>query len=127
FDAGFAGICFPKEYGGQRLTPVHQDAFNEDIWPFEYPPRFQLPTLQPCATVISTTERKNRNGSTSRPSFAVTRSGCSSCLNRRVDPTSPGRRPPPCVMATNGCSTVRRSGRPGRGGRTGGCAWPALT
>ena len=24
FDAGLAGICFPKEYGGQGLTPAHQ-------------------------------------------------------------------------------------------------------
>ena len=52
FDAGFAGICFPKEYGGQGLTPAHQQALNEEIWPYEYPARFQVPTLQPCATLI---------------------------------------------------------------------------
>ena len=52
FDAGFAGICFPKEYGGQGLTPAHQQAFNEEIWPYEWPARFQVPTLQPCATLI---------------------------------------------------------------------------
>ena len=52
FDAGFAGICFPKEYGGQGLTPAHQQALNEEIWPYEYPSRFQVPTLQPCATLI---------------------------------------------------------------------------
>jgi alkylation response protein AidB-like acyl-CoA dehydrogenase len=52
FDGGFAGICFPVEYGGQGLTPAHQQVFNEEIWPYEYPARFQVPTLQPCATVI---------------------------------------------------------------------------
>ena len=52
FDAGFAGICFPKEYGGQGLTPAHQQAFNEEIWPYECPARFQVPTLQPCATLL---------------------------------------------------------------------------
>ena len=52
FDAGFAGICFPTEYGGQGLTPAHQQALNEEIWPYEYPHRFQVPTLQPCATLL---------------------------------------------------------------------------
>jgi len=27
-DGGFAGICYPKVYGGQGLTPEHQDAFT---------------------------------------------------------------------------------------------------
>jgi len=26
FDGGFAGICFPKDYGGLGLTPAHQAA-----------------------------------------------------------------------------------------------------
>ena len=30
-DGGFAGICFPKEYGGQGLTPEHQHAFTEEV------------------------------------------------------------------------------------------------
>jgi alkylation response protein AidB-like acyl-CoA dehydrogenase len=28
YDAGLAGICVPREYGGLGLTPAHQDAFN---------------------------------------------------------------------------------------------------
>ena len=64
FEAGFAGICFPKEYGGQGLTPAHQDALNEEIWPYDYPFRLQVPTLQPCATVLldyGTEEQKRRH------------------------------------------------------------------
>ncbi len=64
FDAGFAGICFPKEYGGQGLTPAHQHVFDEEIWPYEYPFRFQVPTLQPCATVLldyGTEEQKRKH------------------------------------------------------------------
>jgi alkylation response protein AidB-like acyl-CoA dehydrogenase len=52
FDGGFAGICFPKEYGGQGLSQGHQQAFNEEIHAYEYPSRIQVPTFQPCATVI---------------------------------------------------------------------------
>ena len=64
FDAGFAGICFPEEYGGQGLTPAHQQVFNDEIWPYEWPARFQVPTLQPCATVIldyGTEEQKRQH------------------------------------------------------------------
>ena len=52
FDAGFAGICFPKEYGGQGLTPAHQKALSAEITGFEYPVRFQAPTMSPCAAVL---------------------------------------------------------------------------
>ena len=31
FDGGFAGICVPKEYGGQGLSPAHQAALNRAI------------------------------------------------------------------------------------------------
>ncbi len=30
FDAGFAGITWPVEYGGQGLTPAHERAFREE-------------------------------------------------------------------------------------------------
>jgi alkylation response protein AidB-like acyl-CoA dehydrogenase len=52
FDGGFAGICMPKEYGGQGLTPAHAEVFNEEITGYAYPSRFQVPTMTPCAAVI---------------------------------------------------------------------------
>jgi alkylation response protein AidB-like acyl-CoA dehydrogenase len=52
FDAGLAGICFPREYGGQGLTPAHQRALNEALAGHEYPARIQAPTLSPCAAVL---------------------------------------------------------------------------
>ncbi|HVV75452.1 MAG TPA: acyl-CoA dehydrogenase family protein [Mycobacteriales bacterium] len=64
FDADLAGICFPKEYGGQGLTPAHQQAFNDEIGGFEYPQRFQAPTIAPCAAVLldfGTEEQKQRH------------------------------------------------------------------
>src|SRR5262245_56518124 len=30
YDGGFAGICYPAEYGGQGLTPLHMHAFNAE-------------------------------------------------------------------------------------------------
>ncbi|KHK89840.1 acyl-CoA dehydrogenase family protein [Novosphingobium malaysiense] len=52
YDGGFAGICFPKEYGGQGLTPDHNRAFSEELSGHEYPSRFSVPTFSPCASVL---------------------------------------------------------------------------
>jgi alkylation response protein AidB-like acyl-CoA dehydrogenase len=64
FDAGLAGICFPREYGGQGLTPAHQRVLNQELVGFEYPARIQVPTFSPCATVVlefGTEEQKLRH------------------------------------------------------------------
>jgi alkylation response protein AidB-like acyl-CoA dehydrogenase len=52
YDGGFAGICFPREYGGQGLTPEHNRAFNEELAGHEYPSRFAVPTFSPCASTL---------------------------------------------------------------------------
>ena len=64
FDSGLAGICFPRPYGGQGLTPAHQAVLNEEQVGYEYPIRLQVPTLSPCATVLlefGTEEQKRRH------------------------------------------------------------------
>jgi alkylation response protein AidB-like acyl-CoA dehydrogenase len=64
FDAGLAGVCFPREYGGLGLTPAHQLALNEELVGYEYPVRLQSPTMAPCAAVIlecGTEEQKRRH------------------------------------------------------------------
>jgi alkylation response protein AidB-like acyl-CoA dehydrogenase len=64
YDGGFAGICFPREYGGLGLTPEHQRAFNEELAGHEYPSRFSVPTFSPCASVLlefGTPEQKARH------------------------------------------------------------------
>ena len=52
FDAGLAGVCFPREYGGQGLTPAHQQALREELRGYAYPARIQAPTFAPCAAVL---------------------------------------------------------------------------
>jgi alkylation response protein AidB-like acyl-CoA dehydrogenase len=52
YDGGFAGIVFPKEYGGAGLTNAHQTVFNQEIVGYQYPDRTQVPTFSPCAAVI---------------------------------------------------------------------------
>jgi alkylation response protein AidB-like acyl-CoA dehydrogenase len=52
FDGGFAGICFPAEYGGQGLTPAHQAAFNVECAGYKMPALINVPTFVPCGAVL---------------------------------------------------------------------------
>jgi alkylation response protein AidB-like acyl-CoA dehydrogenase len=64
FDGGFAGICVPREYGGQGLTPAHQAAFNREIKGYDYPAEIQASTFIPCMAVLlefGTEEQKLRH------------------------------------------------------------------
>src|SRR5262247_3662204 len=45
WDGGFAGICFPAEYGGLGLTVAHQHAFTDESRPYDMPFHFNIPTL----------------------------------------------------------------------------------
>jgi alkylation response protein AidB-like acyl-CoA dehydrogenase len=64
FDAGFAGIVVPKEYGGAGLTPAHMQVFNEEIAGYDYPSMLGVPNFTPCMAVIlefGTHEQKLRH------------------------------------------------------------------
>ena len=64
FDAGFAGIVVPKEYGGAGLTPAHARVFNQEITGFDTPTMLQVPNFTPCMAVIlefGTHEQKLRH------------------------------------------------------------------
>lgn len=49
---GFAGICFPEEYGGLGLSPDHQLAFNEEAAGYELPIALNVPSVAICAATI---------------------------------------------------------------------------
>ncbi|MFC3962323.1 acyl-CoA dehydrogenase family protein [Nocardia jiangsuensis] len=51
-DGGFAGICFPAEYGGRGLSPAYQRAFDEESLPYEMPLLLNVPTLAICAASL---------------------------------------------------------------------------
>ncbi len=64
FDGGFAGLCFPREYGGQGLTPAHQRAFTEESQPYDMPFFMNVPTLgilAPTLLDFGTHEQKLRH------------------------------------------------------------------
>ena len=64
WDGGFAGICFPAEYGGLGLTIEHQRAFTEESLPYDMPYSLNVPTLGILAATLvdfGTHEQKLRH------------------------------------------------------------------
>ena len=64
FDGGFAGLCFPVEYGGHGLSRAHQRAFTQESLRYEMPVLFNVPTLSILAPTLldfGTEEQKKRH------------------------------------------------------------------
>jgi alkylation response protein AidB-like acyl-CoA dehydrogenase len=62
YDGGFAGICFPTEYGGLGLEIEYQKAFDAETASYEMPLILNVPTFTICcATILDTgTEDQKR-------------------------------------------------------------------
>src|SRR3984957_10262926 len=63
FDAGFAGLCYPVEYGGRGLPAGYQDAFIDVSYSYELPRLFNTPTftiILPTILDFGTEEQKKR-------------------------------------------------------------------
>jgi len=52
YEGGFAGICFPREYGGLGLPISYQRAFDEVSRGYELPIILNMPTFAICAATI---------------------------------------------------------------------------
>jgi len=52
YEGGFAGICFPREYGGLGLDPEYQQAFTEESEGYQMPLLLNVPTFSICAATI---------------------------------------------------------------------------
>jgi alkylation response protein AidB-like acyl-CoA dehydrogenase len=52
WDGGFAGVCFPREYGGLGLTPDHQKVFNDETDGYDAP---ELLVYMPTTTILGAT------------------------------------------------------------------------
>ncbi|CPR10250.1 acyl-CoA dehydrogenase middle domain-containing protein [Mycobacterium bohemicum DSM 44277] len=64
YEGGFAGICFPREYGGLGLDYEYQQAFDAESLRYEMPLILNIPTFTICcATLLDTgsEEQKRRH------------------------------------------------------------------
>lgn len=64
YEGGFAGICFPREYGGLGLDHRYQKAFDAETPCYEMPLILNIPTFTICAATIldmgSETQKRER-------------------------------------------------------------------
>jgi alkylation response protein AidB-like acyl-CoA dehydrogenase len=63
YDGGFAGICYPEEYGGQGLPIQYQRVVDEVSDDFDMPMLFSVPTMSitgPTVLEFGTEEQKQR-------------------------------------------------------------------
>ena len=63
YDGGFAGVCYPTEYGGQGLPIEYQRVIDDEIVHYDVPLLFSLPTLSitgPTVLEFGTEEQKQR-------------------------------------------------------------------
>jgi alkylation response protein AidB-like acyl-CoA dehydrogenase len=51
-EGGFAGICFPREYGGLGLDFAYQEAFNVESAGYEMPLILNVPTFAICCAAL---------------------------------------------------------------------------
>lgn len=52
FDGGFAGICFPREYGGLGLGYEYKKAFDAEALAYETPLMLNVPSFAICCATI---------------------------------------------------------------------------
>src|SRR6201996_1717234 len=52
FKGGFAGLCFPREYGGQGLGYEDKRAFDAEIAGYEMPTLLNIPSFAICCATI---------------------------------------------------------------------------
>jgi alkylation response protein AidB-like acyl-CoA dehydrogenase len=61
YDGGFAGICFPREYGGLGLDIEYQRAFDAESLGYEMPLILNTPTFTICcATILDTASEEQK-------------------------------------------------------------------
>ena len=61
YEGGFAGICFPREYGGLGLGYEYQQAFNDESLSYEMPLILNTPTFTICcATLLDTASEEQK-------------------------------------------------------------------
>jgi alkylation response protein AidB-like acyl-CoA dehydrogenase len=52
YDGGFAGICFPREYGGLGLSYEYKKAFDAEALAYETPLLLNVPSFAICCATI---------------------------------------------------------------------------
>ena len=102
YEGGFAGICFPREYGGLGLPIAYQKAFDNEARGYEMPMILTRRHSRSAPRRSSIPARKSRSVNIFRPRCAATKCSFSCCRNPVADRIWPVSSPGPTASATNG-------------------------
>ncbi|KLO28744.1 acyl-CoA dehydrogenase [Mycolicibacter heraklionensis] len=62
FEGGFAGVCFPREYGGLGLDIAYQRALDQETLGYEMPLILNVPSFAICcATILDTGSEQQKS------------------------------------------------------------------
>ena len=125
YAGGFAGICFPREYGGLGLDVAYQKAFDAEPDGYELPLILNVPTFTICCATlldVGTEDRKRQHISAALRGEEV--------LVQLL--SEPGGGSDLAGLITRAehdgqgwASTAPRPRAPAPSPRTTGCCWPA--
>ena len=82
---GFAGICFPREYGGLGLGYEYKKAFDAESPAYETPLLLNVPSFAICCATILDMGSDEQKRATSTPRCAATKCSSRCCPNRVGD------------------------------------------
>ena len=125
YDNGWAGITWPKEFGGRGGTGIQQAIFAEEERTSTCRPACSPSASAWSARRSSRTAPTSSRSATSTRCCAATRCGASCSASRAPAPTSPRLGTRACATATSGSSTGRRCGPRARSTPTGASCSPA--
>ncbi|BBZ71010.1 hypothetical protein MPRS_21030 [Mycobacterium paraseoulense] len=126
YDGGFAGICFPREYGGLGLGYEYKKAFDAEALAYETPLMLNVPSFAICcATILDMGSEEQK-----RTHIAAALRGdevLAAAVRTQWGSDLAGILTAPTAVTGGGSSTAPRRGARGRSPPTTACAWPGLT
>ena len=127
WEGGFAGICFPREYGGLGLSYEYKKAFDIESQAYETPLLLNVPSFAICcATILDMGSEEQK-----RTHIPAALRGDEVLVQLLSEPN--GDRTwrvsslAPSAATDGGSSTAPRPGARGRSPPTTACAWPGPT
>ena len=88
-EGGFAGICFPREYGGLGLDAAYQKAFDAETAGYEMPLILNVPTFAICCATLLDTGTEAQKRQHMRRHCEVRRCSSSCCRSPAAGQTWP--------------------------------------
>lgn len=130
YQAGLAGMTWPKQYGGHGLSLREHLAVNKEVGALPMPESVSSIGKELAGPIIMAVGTEEQKQAFLPNILSMKQYWCQASPSRMPAPTSPGCAPRPCRKAASGASMARKSGPAARPRRTIACCsrapapWP---